>query len=141
MHTMKILIAEDEKDIVTILTITLEDAGHQVTAARNGEECLEKYGDAALGENAAPPFDLVILDHRMPKKNGMEVAKEILTKFPSQRVIIATAYTKEIFKEVPSEIKNSLEFLQKPFELDKLIAVIDSKTKRKLESASRDGLV
>ncbi len=131
MHIMKILIAEDEKDIMTILTITLEDVGHQVIAAKNGEECLEKYGDATLGENATPPFDLVILDHRMPKKSGMEVAKEILARFPSQRVIIATAYTKEIFKEVSSDIKNSLEFLQKPFELDKLIAVIDSKAKRK----------
>lgn len=87
---MKILIAEDEKDIMTILMIALEDAGHQVTTAKNGEECLEKYSQA-MRQDAPPPFDLVILDHRMPKKSGMQVAKEILSSSPSQRIIIATA--------------------------------------------------
>jgi len=39
---MKIIIAEDEEGIRTVLTITLKDIGHQVTAAEKGEECLKK---------------------------------------------------------------------------------------------------
>src|SRR5689334_6364785 len=125
---MKIIIAEDEEDIRTILTITLEDAGHQITTAADGEECLRKYGGAVPGKNAGSPFDLVILDYRMPKKDGIEVAKEVLARFPSQRIIIATAHTKEIFSWVPKELHH-LEFLQKPFELDELIAVIEGRAK------------
>jgi DNA-binding response OmpR family regulator len=128
---MKIIIAEGEEDIRTILTITLEDAGHQITTAADGEECLKKYGCAVPGENAGSSFDLVILDYRMPKKGGIEVAKEVLARFPSQRILIATAYTKEIFSWVPEELQH-LEFLQKPFELDELIAVIEHRAKRKL---------
>lgn len=128
---MKIIIAEDEEDIRTILTITLEDAGHQITTAADGEECLKKYGGVMPEENAGSPFDLVILDYRMPKKDGIEVAKEVLARFPSQRIIIATAHTKEIFSWVPKELHH-LEFLQKPFELDELIAVIEGRAKRKL---------
>jgi len=68
----------------------------------------------------------------MPKKDGIEVAKEILARLPGQRIIIARAYAKEIFSRLPDELKHSLEFLQKPVELDELIAAIDGNGKRKL---------
>jgi CheY-like chemotaxis protein len=41
------------------------------------------------------PFDAVVLDYRMPKKDGLEVAKEILKMYPEQRIIFASAYIKE----------------------------------------------
>lgn len=69
------------------------------------------------------PFDLVILDYRMPKKNGLEVAERILSIAPEQRIIIASAYTHEL--KTPSDIQQSLELLQKPFGLDVLFSTVE----------------
>jgi two-component system, chemotaxis family, chemotaxis protein CheY len=84
---MKILIAEDERGILTQYRLALEGRDHHVVTTANGEECLNVY--MAELKKQAPPFDAVVLDHRMP---GMEVAKRILTATPSQRIIFASAY-------------------------------------------------
>jgi len=60
----------------------------------------------------------------MPKKNGKEVADEILKSNPNQRIIFASAYTLGTDKEISEEFKQSVEFLQKPFSLTKLVRQI-----------------
>src|SRR5689334_21273231 len=86
---MKILVAEDEPAISMQYQIVLEERGHDVTICENGEECINAY-KAALGlgnsgrndgdhdlnydecdsQVITPPFDAVVLDYRMPKKDG-----------------------------------------------------------------------
>ena len=67
--TKKILIADDEPNIVTALEFLLQRNGYEVQVARNGEEALK------LIESGRP--DLVLLDVMMPLKSGYEVCKRI----------------------------------------------------------------
>src|ERR1051325_8692869 len=106
---MKILIAEDEPNIARIYKISFEDAGHDVIISRDGVECVETYKSELAEiktqqENSIPypkttPFDVVILDYRMPKKDGMEVAREIIGAEPGQRIIFVSAYVLSTLEE------------------------------------------
>jgi CheY-like chemotaxis protein len=87
--------------------------------------------DYTLGPSSLPlassslPFDVVVLDYRMPKKDGLEVAKEILALNPSQRIIFASAYVKETLRESVKELRQLVELLQKPFLPEVLVDVIE----------------
>jgi CheY-like chemotaxis protein len=72
-----------------------------------------------------PPFDAVVLDYRMPNKDGLEVAKEILSLNPSQRIIFASAYVKETLKESVKELRQVVELMQKPFLPSALVDVLE----------------
>jgi CheY-like chemotaxis protein len=71
------------------------------------------------------PFDAVVLDYRMPKKDGLEVAKEILELNPSQRIIFASAYVKETLRESVKELRQLVELMQKPFLPKALVDVLE----------------
>lgn len=85
----KILLVDDEKDIVEFLKYNLESENFQVITAYNGEAALKK-----LEENP----DLVILDVMMPKLNGFEVCKRIRENELSKSlpVIFLTAKSSEL---------------------------------------------
>ena len=127
---MNIMIAEDEHDIAMQYKIALEERHHHVTIAEDGEECLKAYRNALGRESEienGSPFDVVVLDYRMPKKDGMEVAKEILELNPHQRIIFASAYVKETLVDSVKQLKQVVELIQKPFELDVLVDTIENK--------------
>lgn len=71
------------------------------------------------------PYDAVVLDYRMPKKDGLQVAKEILESNPSQRIIFASAYVKETLKESVKELRQVVELMQKPFLPEALVDVVE----------------
>ena len=141
---LNILIAEDEPDIAILYKTVLEKRNHKATITTNGEDCLKAYhevsqsnrfatdqssvrpGPMNLSENH--PFDVVVLDCKMPHINGIEVAKEILAVNPHQRIIFASAYIKDT---VIDSIKNlrhvMMESVQKPFEIKRLIDLIEDK--------------
>ena len=72
----KILIAEDDKDIVELLKLYLESNGFDVTCAYDGASALEIFKDNV--------FDLIIADLMMPKLNGYELIKELRKQAMSQ---------------------------------------------------------
>ena len=133
---MYILIAEDEKDIALIYKQTLEDRDHHVTITSNGEDCLKTYHDAfqemtlhnvnTMG-HLRLPFDVVLLDYKMPQINGLEVAKEILAVNSHQRIIFVSAYIKEMLDYPVKELKQVVEAIQKPFTVDYLVDRIEDK--------------
>jgi len=126
---MKIIIAEDEETIAEAYRLALEMRGHEVTITKDGAQCMERYNaDCNASENHAAPFDLAILDYRMPKKNGLDVAKEILELRPNQRIIFASAYVRETVVESVKQLKMVVELLQKPFELDVLVNTVEDKS-------------
>lgn len=140
---MKILVAEDEPNIALLYEIMLKDRGHEVMITSNGEECVSVYeselrkqssqGNKAMSGRASP-YDAIILDYRMPKKDGLETAKLILAKNPNERIIFASAYVKETLLESIKHLGQIVELLQKPFEISELVDVVeDSHIYKELE--------
>jgi len=125
---MKILLAEDEPEIATGYRIMLEKRNHEVVITYNGEDCLKVYHDAlrAIPASRISPFHAVVLDYRMPKKDGMEVAKEILAVNPHQRIIFASAYVRDTLVDSVKQLKQVVELIQKPFELSVLVNTIEN---------------
>src|SRR5437867_6444116 len=81
---LKVLVAEDEPEMLRSYRTLLEDLGFDVVTARDGQACLDAYRRGG--------FDLVILDYKIPRKNGMKVAKEIAAVATSQEMLMITAY-------------------------------------------------
>jgi CheY-like chemotaxis protein len=81
----------------------------------------------AGSSSSLSPFDAVILDYRMPGKDGMEVAKEILELNPKQRIIFASAYVKETLEDAVKQLKQVVELMQKPFDAEVLVDTIEDK--------------
>ncbi|MGQ0772771.1 MAG: response regulator [Nitrososphaerota archaeon] len=127
---LNILVAEDNVFTATQYTKALEKNGHKVTVARDGQECIEVYdGEISKSEFESldrNPFDVVLLDNNMPKKSGVEVAKEILDKRPNQRIIFASAYDINSLIKAPGSISESVEILEKPFSLTAMISKIQT---------------
>ena len=131
---MNILIAEDEMDIALLYKKVLESRNHQVTVTSNGEDCLKCYHDVfqevisshtRYTQRLQVPFDVVLLDYKMPLINGMEVAKEILAVNSHQRIIFASAHVKETLEDSIKQLKQVVELMQKPFTINKLINTIE----------------
>lgn len=131
--------ADDEQDITDICKLLLEEEGHEVTITRDGQECIQKYNEelAKVQGDDHFPFDLAILDFRMPIKNGLEVADEILARRPTQPIIIATANGNMVLDHAAGEIKKSVEVLAKPFGLDEFISAINRKAQGKVAQKVR----
>ena len=126
---MKILVAEDEQDIATQYKLSLENRKHQVVLTMDGDECIKAYHDALKEAKSAThgkfPFDLVVLDHRMPKKDGVDVAKEILKINPDQRILFASAYSRETLVSDLKELNRAVVVIQKPFRISALVSTVE----------------
>jgi CheY-like chemotaxis protein len=90
----------------------------------NDEQALISPSSSSL-TLSSPPYDAVVLDYRMPKKDGLQVAKEILAANPSQRIIFASAYVKETLRESVKELRQVVELMQKPFLPEALVDVVE----------------
>lgn len=107
----KILIADDEKNMIWALKKALENEEYKIFTASNGEEAVNKV-------KAVEP-DLVLLDLRMPQKDGMEALKEIKIFDPKVPVIMLTAHgTME--SAVEAMKIGALDYLSKPFDVEEL---------------------
>ena len=131
---MKILIAEDDKDTALLFKMALEKRGHRVITAQNGEDGLKIYHEELQNirlktdlSERVQPFDAVILDYKMPRINGMEVAKEILAVNSHQRIVFASAYVKETLVDSIKQLNQVVELMQKPFGERALIDTIEDR--------------
>ena len=109
----KILIAEDERDIRDLITFTLRFAGHDVVAAANGEEAVEK----ALKEKP----DLVLMDVRMPRMTGYEACKKMKAEESIKHIPVVFLSAKGQDSEVTAGLDaGAVEYILKPFSPDQL---------------------
>lgn len=108
----KVLVIEDDKEIVNLLEIHLNDIDCQVLKASDGKEGLR----VAMAENP----DLIILDISMPKMDGIEVCREIRKK-QSTPIIMLTAKVEEIDRVLGLEI-GADDYITKPFSVREFIA-------------------
>lgn len=117
----KILIIEDEEDLVKGLKLNLADEGYTVDFALNGAEGLRK----ALQETP----DLIILDIMLPEMDGLEVCRELRQKNIDVPIIMLTAKGEEIDKVVGLEI-GADDYMTKPFSIRELLARIKAQLRR-----------
>lgn len=130
---MKVLIAEDEGEISQAYKIALEARGHKVILSEDGAACLEEYKKDTLlihenkrrNKRKSSSIDVVVLDYRIPKMDGMEVARKIFKINPDQRIIFASAYVKETLEVSVRQLKRPVELLQKPFEPEILVDMVE----------------
>jgi DNA-binding response OmpR family regulator len=111
---VRVLVSEDEKNILLMYKIFLEGEGYEVITSHDGIECIEQYKLAMQNNN---PIDIVILDYRMPRMDGRTAAVNILGMNPSQTIVMITAYSRGLRDFSGLE---KVQFLQKPFELENL---------------------
>lgn len=127
---LKVLIAEDDADMAKMYRIALEARHHKVTITGDGEECVRVYNQEVekLGRKPTKyePFDVIVLDYRMPKMDGLEAAKKILAVNKAQRLVFASAYVKETLRDSVRELDQVVELIQKPFEPKILVELLEN---------------
>ncbi|GAF94965.1 unnamed protein product, partial [marine sediment metagenome] len=112
-----ILIVEDDLSLQRLYGMILENAGFQIIgSANNGEDAIKMYKSFSLKP------EIILMDHRMPIKNGIEATIEILQINNSSKIIFASA-DNSVKKKALSI--GATSFLEKPFELNTLISEID----------------
>jgi DNA-binding response OmpR family regulator len=121
----KILIIEDEEDLVKGLIINLVDEGYEVDYALNGKEGLGK----ALNENP----DLILLDIMLPGMNGLEICKELRQNKMDIPILMLSAKGEEIDKVIGLEI-GADDYISKPFSIRELLARVKAHLRRENRS-------
>ncbi len=126
---MKILVAEDSQSVALVYKKTLEKRGHLVIITENGLKCLYQYTEdfKLRGDDKKKTslYDLVILDHKMPRMAGTDVAKEIIEMNPKQRILFVTGHVKDMMKGV-RKIGEKIELMQKPFRISAMINQVEN---------------
>jgi two-component system, cell cycle response regulator CpdR len=124
---LDILAAEDNQFAGLQYKKIFEKHQHSITIARDGEECVELYKKKLEeSRNGSEPFNVVLLDFIMPKKNGVRVAKDILELRPHQKIIFVSAFGNGVLDDATAILKDSVEIIQKPFSLEFLVKKLEN---------------
>ena len=126
---MKILVVDDDKEIVQLLEIYVKNEGYEPVAAYNGKEALTKL-------NTTPDIGLVILDLMMPEMDGMEVIKQ-LRKDSAIPVLILSAKTADMDK-IQGLISGADDYVTKPFNPLEVMARVKSLLRRSEGTVTND---
>lgn len=111
----KILIVDDELQIRTILKLLLKEEGYLTRSADNGYKAIQ------LAHEFRP--DLILMDQKMPGLDGIDTMAKIREQYPGQTIIIITAHG-AISLAVDAIKKGAYDYIEKPFDNDKLLILI-----------------
>ena len=112
-HT--ILVCDDEEIVRESVKVVLEK-DYQLLFARDGEEGLKQF--------TAQPVDLVLLDLKMPRMDGLAMLKELMIKKPVPRVLMLTAYHSVEVAQRATQL-GAIDYVTKPFERQALLDAVD----------------
>lgn len=116
----RVLLVEDNEEVGAFAESLLEELGHVVVRARNGEEGLRAIdGDA--------PFDVMFTDIVMPGMSGIDLAKAVQGQRPKLPIVLTTGYSETIAREGAPD----LPVLLKPYRLDTLARALDEAMARR----------
>lgn len=113
---MKILLVDDEVELVSAMAERLELRGYDVQWASSGGEALELVGETS--------FDVAVLDMKMPKISGLELRKKISAITPDTKFIFLSGHGSEGDFKAGCEVSEC--YLIKPVRIEELIAKIES---------------
>lgn len=116
----RILVVDDNKDFADVFCDILKTNNYEVESCYSGAQAVELV--------RKKDFDIVFLDIRMPEMDGIETLKEVMKIKPATTVIMMTGYSVDELVHKALEEKAS-EIIYKPFEIDKVLSLIESKKK------------
>lgn len=124
---MRILVVEDDPKTARFVKQGLEEEGHAVDLAADGEE------GSYLGH--LNPYDLILLDIQLPKKNGLQLSAELRREGIEVPILMLTARdsTQDIVRGLNA---GADDYLTKPFDFDELLARVNALTRRRTGVAS-----
>ena len=112
MSSIRVLLVDDEEELVTTLQERLSLRGIVAKAVTSGHEALELM--------AAQSFDVVVADLKMPGLGGLEVIDTIARVYPGVRVLLVTGHGADL-SELDTVTERGCEVLLKPFDIDTLL--------------------
>jgi two-component system response regulator AtoC len=113
-----ILLADDEEGILKTLGRALREDGHQVTATTSAAEAARLLSER--------PFDVLVVDHRMPGRTGLELIRDLAATVPEPerpQVLMMTAHA-TVENAIEAMKLGAYDYLQKPFEVDELLVAV-----------------
>ena len=111
-----VLVVDDEEALRTVLSGELANEGYDVKAAADGDE--------AISEVEKSPFDLVLLDIKMPRMSGFEVLKYIKVNHAKTKVVMLTGFA-DLKNAIESKKLGADDFVSKPYDLVDLLTTIE----------------
>ena len=122
MVGFKIFIVDDDQSLQRLYGLILKEAGFEIVdTAINGKEAVEKYDKLKVKP------DLILMDHRMPIKNGLDAMIEILKINKKAKIIFASA---DMSIKQKALSFGACGFLDKPFKMQKLLTTIQKLAKQ-----------
>jgi len=115
---MSVLIVDDEQLLVRTVSSVLKEAGYRTAVAGSAEQAEKDAFGAA-------PFDLIVVDNRLPKESGIELIKRLRERAVKSKVILMTAYETPEVKSEAKRLKVD-RYLRKPFDLTVLVDEVKS---------------
>jgi two-component system response regulator AtoC len=112
---IRVLVADDEKNLRDVLVRELGRKGHEVDGVADGEAALERLG--------AGGYDVVVLDMKMPRREGLDVLRELATTPEPPQVIVMTGF-QEVGPAVEAMKLGAYDYLTKPAKLEELDILI-----------------
>ncbi len=112
----RILVVDDEDNLRTILSQELQGEGYDVETAPDGRSAMDTIN--------ATPFDLVLLDIKMPNVDGFEVLKYIKQNHKTLKVIMLTGFA-DLKNAIESKKLGAEDFVSKPYDLVDLLTTIE----------------
>ena len=114
-RAVRVLVADDERNLRELLQRELARKGHEVETAADGDEALARLRET--------PYDVVVLDMKMPRKEGIEVLRD-LQAFPEQPQVIVMTGFQEVSSAVEAMKLGAYDYLTKPTKIEELDVVI-----------------
>ena len=112
-----VLIVEDERLLAKTLSTALKEAGYEAVVTHSAEAAEQEWMGQA-------PFDLVILDNRLPKRTGLQLLRTAREGGRASKVILMTAFDNREVKTEARELQVD-EYVSKPFDLSRIIRTVD----------------
>ncbi len=116
MMNCRVLLIDDEEELVTTLVERLEIRGICADAMTNGHDALEKMRDV--------DYHVVVADLKMPGLSGPEVIEIIKKRYPKVKIVLITGHGNTAHSEQEYPVNEIDEILMKPFHIDNLIEAI-----------------
>lgn len=123
----RVIVADDEPDVLSLVSAALRGFGYEIIPTRNGAELLDEIGGPLLTGNPAGRPDIIVADIRMPGLTGIDILAGLRQAHWPTAVILMTAYPDREIREEALRL-GADAFFVKPFEVDDLMTAVVNMT-------------